>query len=151
MGFFPLFLSLSWHWYQWNPAPFPGESPGTDREGLCVLGLIFSELSLTEAGWHSQVRHLSKPPCPAPGRGGREGRRTQGMRGHSSRAVLLTSAVPFNDRKNSAVKVSCTTLRCYRNLHFYPSLCNALGFFFSVFMFVWDFLPWWAVKSQSQK
>lgn len=42
----------------------------------------------------------------------------------------------IHNGKNSAVTA---TRRRYRNLHFYPSLCNALGFY--VFMFAWDFLP----------
>lgn len=85
-GVFPLFLSLTWHWYQRHPALLPGESPGTGREELGVLGLLFSGWS---GAWCPQVTDTrAHAPCPALC----EGRGAQSLWGHSSRSVLLTSA-----------------------------------------------------------
>lgn len=97
-----------------QPSPVPGESPGTGREGLHVLGLLFTGFSVDLVDFQCLTalpgQSTCANPCPAPVRGGRE--------------AGLRAAVP------QPPEFCSYTLRCHRNLHFYPSLCNALGFFF---------------------
>lgn len=84
--------------------------------------------------WHGHQRN----PALLPGESAGIGREGLGVLVWLFRGL----SCPYQDSEG-ADKLQCHSktltilqlhsLRCYRNLHFYPSLCNALGFIFFCF------------------